>query len=105
MSAREDVLVKRFGLFVLLLFEIGGGEIVLRLGYVRIVGPETFRVDVDGAFVVRFDFVVFALILTEKSEIVQLLGDIGMRRAQAFLANLQRSFTQRFGLLELIAFA
>ena len=100
----QHVLVDLFGLFVLLLFEISGGEIVLGLGHVRIVDAERLRVDLDRALVVRFDVVVLALVLTQKSEIIELFGNVRMQGAETLLAYFQGTLAEHFRFLEFIPF-
>ena len=105
LRTRQNVFVDLFGLLVLLLLQVGGGEIVLRLGDIRIIDAESFRIDFNRSFIVVFHFIEFALILAEKSEVVQLFGNVGMCRAETLLAYIQRTLAQSFGFSEFTSFA
>lgn len=57
----EDLLVEHFGLSILSLLEVAGGEVVLGFSNVGIVGAQSLFVDFQGALVITFDFLVLAL--------------------------------------------
>lgn len=53
-------------------------QVVLGFGHIRIIWTEPGLVDLQSTAVVVFHLLVFALILAEQSQVVQLFGYIGV---------------------------
>lgn len=57
-------------------------QVVLGLGYVGVIWSQFALVDVQSAFVVLLHLLVLPLVLTQQSQVVQLLGHVWVVRAQ-----------------------
>lgn len=69
--------------------EVSAHQVVLGLGHVGVVWAQFALVDVQSALVVLLHLLVFPLVLTQQSQVVQLLGHIRVVCAQ----NLRRENT------------
>ena len=68
-------------------------QVVFGLGHVGVVRAQFGLVDLQGSPVVIFHLLILALILTEQSQVVELLGDIRMIRSKHFFSDLKRTLT------------
>lgn len=57
----QYLLIKDFGFLVFALLQVAAGQVVLRLGDIRVVGSELLFINLQSTLVVKFDFFVFAL--------------------------------------------
>lgn len=65
-SSRQNLLVEDFGFLVFALLQVAAGQVVFRLGDIRVVGAEFVFIDFQSALVVKLDLLVLALKMAGK---------------------------------------
>lgn len=70
-------------------------QVVLGLGYVGVVWSQSALVDMQSPFVVLLHLLVLPLVLTQQSQVVQLLGHVGVVRTQNLSEKKQHVYFMR----------
>lgn len=95
----QYLFVQHLCLLVLALFQEATRQIVLRFRDIRIVWAQLLFVDFQCSLIIQLDLVVFALILTQQGQVIQLLCYVGMITAQHLFTNLEGALAEWFSVL------